>query len=141
MTPEERRQAVGIGQETTSGTPVAPMQWVPEKREKPWWAKSEFWNGDELELGDDGVPLLVAEAERRGAERLALDHEKLGKITAGTYIRASIMMKYVCRVNNCDRVQGIGKACHCPESRVLRRVIMDIDEELELLNKIEPKDL
>lgn len=141
MTSEQRRRELGIGLETTSGKPVIPMQWVPENRDRPWWTKREFWNGDELEMGDDGVPLLVAEAQRRGAERLAIDHVREGKIMAGEYMRRLIMMKYVCRVNNCDRVQGIGKACQCPESRVLRRVIMDIDEELETLKQPEIKHL
>lgn len=130
MTPEEQRQAVGIGQETTSGTPVAPMQWVPEKREKPWWAKSEFWNGDELEMGDDGVPLLVTESERRGAERLAIDHAREGKIKALQYVKGHLLMNYCCVPDRCRNTKVPNKKCICSKNRMLMGIVDDINQEM-----------
>lgn len=112
--------------------------------DKPWYEEKEFQETFVGGIGSErhtrpNLKKIVEEAQRRGAERLAAHHERLGKITAGKYIRAFIMMKYVCRPNNCDRARGIGNTCECPESRVLKRVIMDIDDELEILNRPEQK--
>lgn len=108
------------------------MQWVPEKREKPWWAESEFWNGDELELGEDGVPLLVAEAQRRGAERLAIDHVREGKIQALRFIRCHLMANYLCRPDMCRKTMIPNKKCECVEGRMLAQIVQDIDYEMQL---------
>lgn len=136
MTPEQRRRELGIGSETTGGTPVpikfCPQQFIYRPPESEYWRNRDFWSDDEMTYGDDGRPLLVAEAERRGAERLAVDHKRLGKIEALQFVRCHLMANYLCRPDMCRKTMIPNKKCECVEGRMLAQIVQDIDYEMQL---------
>lgn len=118
------------------------MQWVPEKREKPWWAESEFWNGDELEMGADGVPLLVAEAQRRGADWLRIDHAREGKIKALQFMKCHLFANYCCTPDFCRNTKTPNKKCRCSKNKMLMKLMEDINYEMHItLNQPRPRSL